>query len=224
MLKEVAHFLSHAPATLRLKAQHPQEDLYDLLMARSDEAGFAHHRSALAEGLRGRVLEVGCGTGLMFSHYPADVVVDAIETDDAFLAKARVRAGQSTASINLHTGRVESLPFEDSAFDAVVISLVLCSVQDVPTALSEVRRVLRPGGEVRLIEHVRSDDPVSGFFMDLLNPVWLHLNGQGCHMNRRTEAVLRENGFELRDVSAFQIFADGLPAFPMRRFTAVPVG
>jgi ubiquinone/menaquinone biosynthesis C-methylase UbiE len=108
------------------------------------------------------------------------------------------------------------LPFDGGRFDAVMVALVLCSVTSAPEVLREIARVVRPGGQVRLIEHVRSEDPVAGRLMDLIDPIWLRLNGQGCHLNRRPEALLCEAGFTLREVRPFQVFTLGLPAFPMR--------
>ncbi|MCC6557787.1 MAG: class I SAM-dependent methyltransferase [Polyangiaceae bacterium] len=222
MLREIAHFVTSAPATLRLMARLPQAELYDALMRGADDAGFAGRRADLARGLTGEVLEIGAGTGLMFSHYEEAARVTALEPDEAFSALARPRAAAARARVSVEPGAAESLPFDAARFDAVVVSLVLCSVASVPRVLSEIARVVRPGGEVRLIEHVRSERPVPGLLMKLLDPAWLLLNGQGCHMDRDAEAALRDAGFRPREVRPFQVFAPGLPAFPMRWIRADP--
>lgn len=222
MLREIAHSIAGIPLAIRLKAKLPQAELYDEIMSRGEAAGMATWRRELTQGLSGQVLEVGAGTGLMFPHYPEGLEVTALEPDETFLALARPRAASARARVSLVPGTVESLPFDAGRFDAIVIALVLCSVPSVPRALREIARVLRPGGEVRLIEHVRSPRPVAGALMSLFDPIWLHLNGQGCHMSRDTEASLRAAGYDLLDVQPFQVFAPGLPAFPMRFIRAVP--
>lgn len=224
MLREVLHFLSGVPMSLRLKTTLPQAALYDALMVRADEAGLYAQRHALAAGLKGEVLEIGAGSGLMFPHYGAGVEVTALEPDERFSALARPRADEAAARIQIIDGSVESLPFEAARFDAVVIAFVLCSVPSVPDALREIARVLRPGGELRLLEHVRSERPVAGRLMDLTDPIWLALNGQGCHLNRRAEPLLEEGGFRLDEVRPFQIWSRGLPAFPMRWIRASTSG
>jgi ubiquinone/menaquinone biosynthesis C-methylase UbiE len=112
----------------------------------------------------------------------------------------------------------EALPLADRSMDAAVLALVLCSVPSVDAVLGEIRRVVRPGGEVRLLEHVRSERRVVGALMDLANPVWLRVNGQGCRMNRDPQGALARNGFAIERVEPFQIWSAGLPAFPMRCF------
>lgn len=98
--------------------------------------------------------------------------------------------------------------------------MVLCSVPSVETALSEVKRVLKPGARVHLIEHGRSDRPFSAFLMDVFNPLWRLANGSGCNMNRDPVASLRAAGFVVVSADSFQIFCPGLPAFPTRLIQA----
>jgi ubiquinone/menaquinone biosynthesis C-methylase UbiE len=223
MLREIAHFLRGVPTALRLKANAAsQAELYDEVMLRGEAAGMAAWRAELARGLQGEVLEIGAGTGLMFPYYAGDLEVTALEPDEAFLALARPRAEAAPARIRMETGTAEDLPFDAGRFDAVVVSLVLCSVPSVPAALGEIGRVLRPGGEVRLIEHVRSERPLAGWLMDAANPIWLRLNQQGCNMNRPAEALLRHAGWTLHESRPFQVFSPALPAFPMRWMRAAP--
>ena len=191
-------------------------DFYDAIMTRADEAGAAEWRASLVTDLQGDVLEIGCGTGLMFPHYKSGVRLMATEPDEDFMRRAEERAKSSEAEVLFKVERGESLPFEDASFDAVVSATVLCSVQSVEQALSEVKRVLRPGGQFRLIEHVKSDRAVAGALMDAINPLWRALNRQGCNMNRVTEASLRSAGFTLLEVEPFQIFAPAFPPFPIR--------
>lgn len=220
MIREVAHFVRHAPATLKLKNALSQAELYDTLMDRADAAGLGAHRDALVEGLRGEILEIGAGTGRMFGRYQADARVTAVEPDADFRERSAAPAAAASARITVVDGDAEKLPFPDRSFDAAVVSLVLCSVGSVPAVLAELRRVLRPGGEVRLIEHVRSDRAVAGFFMRAFNWLWRLLNGQGCNMHRRPLPAIREAGFEIEGVEPFQFFSPGVPAFPMLRIAA----
>jgi SAM-dependent methyltransferase len=217
VLRELAHFLRHAPATAALQRRVSQDELYDTVMARADAAGFAEQRSALVRGLRGRVLEIGAGTGAMFPHYPSDVELVALEPDERFVARARERAGTARCTVRIAVGSAHDLPFDTGSFDAIVSCLVLCSVGDPAKALAEIARVARPGASVRLIEHVRSPRAVAGTLMRVFDPVWVALNKQGCHMDRDTEQSLAGAGFVLDSVHPFQVFAPGIPAFPMRR-------
>ncbi len=211
MLRELIHLARHAPATLLLKRRVDQVELYETVMARANDAGLAERRRALVSDLEGDVLEIGCGTGLQFEHYSEQARVRAIDMDDRFLELARTRA---TSSIHISHGDAEKLPFPDASFDAVVACLVFCSVPNAARAFAEVKRVLRPGGEIRMLEHVVSDGAIAASLMRTFDPLWLRLNEQGCHMDRDTIARAREVFGEL-DIDRFQIFSAGLPAFPM---------
>lgn len=222
MIKEILHFALHVPRTLAMKRQLTHVELFEALMLRAEKAGLAEWRAALARDIEGQVLEIGCGTGLMFSHYNNHTELTALEFAGDFLEVAKTRAGKATIPIRLFQGDAQTLPFRDATFEFVVIGHVLCSVPSVGKALGEVKRVLKQGGEVRLMEHVRSHKPLNGLVMDMLNPVWLALNNMGCNMNRRTESLLQENGFVLQEVESFKTFTSGLPAFPNRWIRAVP--
>ena len=220
MLREIAH-LRHLPSNRRMQRTMNQADFYDVLMVRADEAGVRERRASLVTDLEGDVLEIGCGTGLMFPHYKKGVRLTGIEPGEEFLRLAEERAKISEAEISLRIASGENLPFEDGSFDVVVSALVLCSVQSVEQSLSEIKRVLRASGQVRLIEHVKSDQAVAGALMHAFNPLWRALNRQGCNMNRDTERSLRLAGFTLQEVEQFQFFSRGLPAFPHRWIKAV---
>jgi SAM-dependent methyltransferase len=160
--------------------------------------GMAGVRERLLSGLSGRVIEIGAGNGLNFSHYPGTVSeVVAIEPERRLRQLAVEAALRCEVPVDVVPGAAEALPVKSEAFDAVVVSLVLCSVRDVPRALGEVRRVLRPGGTVRFFEHGRGGGPAMRFTQRALDrTVWPPLNG-GCHLARDPVAALRDAGFEL---------------------------
>jgi ubiquinone/menaquinone biosynthesis C-methylase UbiE len=168
------------------------------------------HRDRLVDGVRGRVLEVGAGTGLNLGRYSPGAEVVALEPEPTMARKASARARAAAVPVRVVRGVAEALPFPDRTFDAVVACYVLCSVSDQAKAIDELRRVLRPGGEIRVYEHVRSDQPGWALVQDLVTPVW-HRFGCNCHPNRDTAAVLREAGFEVEVLR----FSFGPPA-PVR--------
>ncbi|MFF1718337.1 class I SAM-dependent methyltransferase [Streptomyces sviceus] len=167
-------------------------------VAAETRMGMAGVRKRLLAGLSGRVLEIGAGNGLNFSHYPRAVSeVVAIEPERRLRQLAVEAALRSQVPVDVAPGAAEALPVKSEAFDAVVISLVLCSVRDVPRALGEVRRVLRPGGAVRFFEHGRGGGPAMRFTQRALDrTLWPPLSG-GCHLGRDPVAALRAAGFEL---------------------------
>ncbi|PAZ13556.1 SAM-dependent methyltransferase [Streptomyces sp. SA15] len=160
--------------------------------------GMAGVRERLLAGLSGRVIEIGAGNGLNFAHYPRTVSeVVAIEPERTLRQLAVESALRCGVPVDVVPGAAEALPVKSEAFDGAVISLVLCSVRDVPRALGEVRRVLRPGGAVRFFEHGRGGGRVMTCTQRALDrTVWPPLNG-GCHLARDPIAALRDAGFEL---------------------------
>jgi ubiquinone/menaquinone biosynthesis C-methylase UbiE len=152
------------------------------------------HRRALLAGLRGRVVEVGCGAGRNFEHYPPTVEhVLAVEPDDESRAQAEERAAVAPVLVEVVAGIAESLPAADATFDAAVMCWVLCAVSDQKTALREVRRTLKPGAELRVYEHVRSREPRFFAFQRVVEPVAQRL--YGCSSTRDTEAALNSAGY-----------------------------
>ncbi|CAN5380416.1 hypothetical protein BH09MYX1_BH09MYX1_64950 [soil metagenome] len=220
MLREAAHFLLHAPGTLILKARLPQEELYDVLMDRAEKRGLAEARAKVAGAATGRVLDIGCGTGMLFAHYTDRADVTAIDPDERFLERAKERALKSRARIELSVGDVTSLPYADASFDEIACFLVLCSVSDPERALAECRRVLKPSGVLRLFEHVVSESPMSAKLMTALDPLWLRANAQGCHLDRDTVTSVRDAGFAIEMLEKSQMWSPGLPAFPLRHVVA----
>ncbi|GAA0929482.1 class I SAM-dependent methyltransferase [Streptomyces thermoalcalitolerans] len=167
-------------------------------VAAESRLGMAGIRRRLLTGLSGRVIEIGAGNGLNFAHYPDTVAeVVAIEPERLLRQRAVEAALRSAVPVDVVPGCAEALPVKSEAFDAVVFSLVLCSVRDLPRALAEARRVLRPGGEVRFFEHGRGGGRAMTLTQRVLDrTVWPLLAG-GCHLSREPVAALRDAGFEL---------------------------
>ncbi len=133
-----------------------------------------------------------------------DVVAEvvAVEPEDRLRALAEKAAEDAAVPVRVVSGHADALPVEDDSVDAAVVSLVLCSVPDVATALAEIRRVVRPGGQLRFFEHVRSDRPLFALFQDVVTPLW-SLGGGGCHLNRDTAAALRTAGLTIEQLERF---------------------
>jgi ubiquinone/menaquinone biosynthesis C-methylase UbiE len=156
-------------------------------------------RSEMLKDVTGNVLEIGAGTGLNFPHYRNGATVAATEPDPGMLAGARKRSAEAAAQIEVQQASAEELPFPDATFDFAVSTLVLCGVNDPAKALAEIWRVLKPGGELRVYEHIRYKNPIGALSQDVINLAG-PLIGARCHPNRDTERHLREAGFELNDV------------------------
>ena len=158
--------------------------------ARNEERGNRELRRELLAGLSGRVMEVGAGNGLNFPHYPVPVhEVVAVEPEPYLRGRALQAAAAAPVPVRVADGTAAELPAADAEFDAVVISGLLCSVTDVPAALAEFGRILRPGGQLRFYEHVHSRDPLFARFQQAADLFWPHLMG-GCHIQRQTRAAI----------------------------------
>lgn len=166
------------------------------LLSRAEDRVIGSYREETAGRARGRVLEIGAGNGLNFARY-RDARVVALEPVTDMLRKARARAAEAPVPVHLVRGVAEALPFGDDAFDTVVVSLVMCSVPDPARVAGEIRRVLRPSGEVRFFEHVRAHDPRVARRQDRIGPVYTRFAG-GCQLNRDTLMTLRLAGFHVR--------------------------
>lgn len=170
--------------------------LYDPFMTYFEAAFLRAERADLLRDLRGRVLEIGAGTGANFPHYPAEAQVWAVEPSGPMLTRARRRipSGQSIKLIQAGIEDIE-LDFPPGHFDAIVCTLVLCTVPDPAGALARCRQWLRPGGELRVLEHIRSPHSRRARWQDRLTPAWRCL-ADGCHLNRPTDQWLRTAGFQ----------------------------
>jgi ubiquinone/menaquinone biosynthesis C-methylase UbiE len=177
--------------------------LFARFAAKDEERGQAELRRELLDGLVGRVVEVGAGNGLNFPHYPASVEeVVAVEPEAYLRERAADAARAAPVPIRVTGGLAGALPFEDASFDAAVVSGVLCSVPDQDSASADLRRVLRPGGELRFYEHVRASGPVRGRTQDVADLVWPRLMS-GCHPNRDTLAAIERSGFRIERCRGF---------------------
>jgi len=172
---------------------------YNRLMASGEKAGLAEIRAKLLARACGDVLEVGAGTGLNLTHYAGEVNTVTVTEPDTSMLRRLERAGGRTASPpTILRAPAEDLPFEDATFDSVVSTLVLCGVDDQPRAVREIRRVLKPGGRLLFVEHVRSDDAAAARRQDRIN--WLNRLLVGCDCNRPTLETLERGGFGVDDI------------------------
>ena len=171
-------------------------------------------RRELLGGLRGRVIELGSGSGPNFAFYPEGVSeLVAVEPEDYLRAKAVEAAGDSGRPIRVVDAVADALPFEDGYFDAAVAALVLCSVPSQPAALAELRRVVRPGGELRFYEHVAARSQPLSALQRGLAPVTQRLAG-GCRPDHDTAGAIEAAGFEIERYRRFvqRSLADALGA------------
>jgi SAM-dependent methyltransferase len=189
--------LANAPATLQV-GDPAMARLLDLLMRTLDRAGVARARSRIAGGARGDVLEIGIGSGLNLHVYPPDATVHGIDASPAVLELAAVRARRLGRSPVLGAADASRLPYPDASFDTVVATFVLCSVDDVQATLREARRVLRPGGTVRLLEHARSHHQRLAGAQRRLAPAWARASG-GCRLDHDVREAVRRAGLHVVD-------------------------
>ena len=171
-------------------------------------------RKEIVGGATGRVLEIGCGTGASFAHYPTEVAVVATEPDAEMIKRAEKHLKEKgITNIELRRAAAQELPFEDASFDTVVSCLVFCHVgEDAPVALAGVKRLLKPGGSFRFMEHVRNDESrFGGRLQDFVNPLWKRMLGAGCNCNRRTQQAIEDAGFEIEWVKSEPTFPPTSP-------------
>jgi SAM-dependent methyltransferase len=174
--------------------------IYDPIMGRTEKAGLTAHRKALLSQATGDVLEVGAGTGANLALYGDGVrTLTLTEPEKPMVRRLEKHMAQRHPSAKLLRAPAEDLPFNDSSFDTVVSTLVLCTVDDQPRALREMRRVLRPGGRLLFIEHVRSEEAKLARLQDRMAPINVRI-GHGCHCNRPTLEGIRNAGFAVTRV------------------------
>jgi ubiquinone/menaquinone biosynthesis C-methylase UbiE len=198
--------------------------LYARGAASMERHGAAEHRRRLLEGVAGRVVEVGAGTGANFAHYPPAVSeVLAVEPEAYLRAEAERTAAAAPVPVTVVDAVADRIPGEDDRFDAAVVSLVLCSVPDQDAALHEIRRVLRPGGRLCFWEHVRAETPRFAAVQRTLDRMGWPVFGGGCHTGRDTVAAIESAGFRVERLERFR-FPDGpvpVPTAPQALGTAV---
>jgi len=169
----------------------------------------AKHRPHIAGEATGQVLEVGAGTGANLPYFAKAEKVVATEPDPYMLERARKRLAElGVTNIELAQYPAEQLPFENASFDSAVSTMVFCSVRDPNKALAEIKRVLKPSGSFRFIEHVRPDSGLKARVFDAVTPLWRWF-GAGCHPNRRTLESVKDAGFELAELK--HVSHSGMP-------------
>jgi len=177
---------------------------YDRFSKRSEAAGLAEMRRNLVAGATGEVLEIGGGTGANLSYYGASAEsITVTEPEPPMLKRLERKARAQNSQATVLRAPAEDLPFPDASFDTVVSTLVLCGVDDQPRAVRELRRVLRPGGRLIFIEHVRSDDPRVAKMQDRMNP--LNRLMVLCDCNRPTLDTIRSAGFEVTELEETEL-------------------
>jgi phosphatidylethanolamine/phosphatidyl-N-methylethanolamine N-methyltransferase len=186
-------------STTRTRARYQRiAPIYDRMEGLS-ERHFQAWRPRLWSLVRGpKVLEVGVGTGKNMPYYPQAMAITAIDLTPGMLERAQSRAQMLHRDVALRLGDVQALEFLDNSFDTVVATCVFCSVPDPVLGLQEVTRVVKPGGQVLLLEHVRSPNPLIGLLMDVLNPAVVRI--MGANINRRTVENVQRSGLQLERV------------------------
>jgi ubiquinone/menaquinone biosynthesis C-methylase UbiE len=185
---------------------------YARLSVNMETAGVGRLREELLAGTAGMVIEVGAGNGLNFGHYPRSVSsVLAVEPEPHLRGIAERSAAAARVPIKVVDGSAEQLPAEDGSFDAVIATLMLCSVPDPQAALAEMRRVLRPGGELRFMEHVRADTPAYRRMQQLADATFWPVCFGGCHASRDPVAAIGAAGFTVTDLTRYRLPDSRLP-------------
>jgi ubiquinone/menaquinone biosynthesis C-methylase UbiE len=175
--------------------------IYDHCMARTEKDGLGAHRAQLLSSVSGDVLEIGAGTGANLGYYGEGIrTLTLTEPEKPMARRLEKHLAESGVTAKLLRAPAEHLPFNDDSFDAVISTLVLCTVDDPTRTLGEMRRVLRPGGRLLFIEHVRSEDEKTARLQDRMRPINAGI-GHGCQCNRSTLAAIQEAGFDVTELS-----------------------
>lgn len=175
---------------------------WDWAVKRENKAARDMRREVVG-GARGRVLELGVGVGANWPFLPAGIDYTGIEPDPYMVDRARRHAAEAGEDHTLLQAPAEALPFPDHDFDTVIVTLTLCTVDDLDLALAEAMRVLKPGGELRFAEHVRARNRLGSLLQDFAAPPWRWF-GAGCNLNRRTGDAIREAGLDLVELRTWR--------------------
>lgn len=187
---------------------------YDWIQAPLEFPGGRKRRVRILRGAVGDVLEIGIGTGRDLGLYPKAVRLTAIDVSERMIERTRLRAARLNRSVDVRLAGAECLPFEASTFDTVIGMCVLSSVSDLGRVLQEVARVLKPGGQLRLLEHVRPRGRWLGVLADSVTPIVRRL--LGADLNRDIEAALGEEGFEILRVREGGVWREVVARPPSR--------
>ena len=187
-------------ATLQTQSRYNRiARAYDWMEAPIERLAFSQWRKRLWSRVDGsHILEVGVGTGKNIPYYPTDARVTAVDLSEEMLARAQRRAQELGVEVDLQLMDAQRLDFPDAAFDAAVATFVFCSVPDPIVGLRELNRVVRPGGQILLLDHVRVDKPVIGTAMDVFDPLVVRM--MGAHINRRTAENVRKAGLDIERI------------------------
>ena len=174
--------------------------VYDMIMFGPENRHLHAIRGSLISKVSGQVLELGCGTGVNFSHYSSSCEVVAIDPSPHMLAKARSKLAKEhiNANISIHPITIHQLKglnlIPEDGYDAVVCTLVLCTVPDLEQVISKLKKLLKPCGKLIILEHVKSHKATRAWWQDRLTPAWKQV-AEGCHLNRPTDKLLKSHGF-----------------------------
>ena len=171
-----------------------------LIQLSMNQEQFEPYRRRVTGGARGRVLEIGVGSGLNLPLYPSGTKVVGLDPSPTLLSMARSVAGDRSPSIELIEGSAESIPLPDHSMDTVVTTWTMCSIPDLRTALAEVRRVLKADGRLLFAEHGLSTDANVVRWQNRLTPIWKRVGG-GCHLNRPIDALIAAAGFRITELN-----------------------
>lgn len=174
--------------------------IYDTALAPVERLGLSDQRRRLMDGLDGRIVEIGAGTGLNVPLYPMTAgEIHAVEPNQHMVDRLAEKAGDSPVPLYLYRGDAHDLPFSDGVFDAAIITFALCTIPLPVRALDEAHRVVRSGGTLRFLEHIRSPSARAARWQDRISPMWGKVSG-GCRLNQPTVEILEQTHWELDDV------------------------
>jgi len=194
--------------------------LYDRLSGPLERAILAERRARLLADLDGQILDIGAGTGANLPHFRRASRVVTAEPDPAMRTRMAAKLAAARVPVELTGDAAESLRQADASFDAVVFTMVLCTVCDPGAALAEARRVLKPSGRLVMLEHVRGTGGLA-WWQDRLTPLWSRLNA-GCHLGRDIVSAVERAGFTIERTETFDPLPRWVPARPLLEAIAAP--